>query len=100
VYQKASQISHQRGLLKPQEQADFDAFVQRASECFSAQQAGDEELGEVPDDFLGMKHILCYHLAATLTESVSDPVMSELMTDPVLLPTSGKVLSPPSPLGF
>jgi ubiquitin conjugation factor E4 B len=64
VYQKASQISHQRGLLKPQEQADFDAFVQRVADCFNAQQAGDEELGEVPDDFLGTELILCQRFAA------------------------------------
>ncbi len=51
----------------------FDLFVMACREREQAVQAEEEELGDIPDEFL-------------------DPVMSTLMTDPVRLPSSGQIM--------
>lgn len=48
-------------------------FVTRCSDMTSKINIEEEELGEIPDEY-------------------QDPVTSELMTDPVILPTSGKTM--------
>ncbi|KAJ3033823.1 hypothetical protein HDV00_005788 [Rhizophlyctis rosea] len=60
--------------LKSQSELDpiFD-FVARVEEAIRSEAAEEEELGEVPDEFL-------------------DPLMATLMEDPVILPTSGQTV--------
>mmetsp|Transcript_1783 Transcript_1783/g.3729 ORF Transcript_1783/g.3729 Transcript_1783/m.3729 type:complete len:192 (-) Transcript_1783:134-709(-) len=53
--------------------AQFWAFVQRLKEMESDQMELDAQLGDVPEELL-------------------DPISFELMTDPVLLPTSGNIM--------
>jgi len=51
----------------------WKAFVLRVSEIAAAEKAQMEDLGDIPDEFL-------------------DPLLAELMTDPVIMPTSGMTL--------
>ena len=51
----------------------FEVFVTTVSDCANKAKQREEEMGDVPDDFL-------------------DPIMQTLMTDPVILPTSGQTM--------
>ena len=60
-------------LLPAAELEEFEAFASRVQSSQAEQADLDEMLGDIPDECL-------------------DTVMGTLMNDPVLLPTSGKVL--------
>jgi len=53
--------------------AEFEQFVLRVNQAASSITENEEELGEVPDDFM-------------------DPITCTLMDDPVILPTSGQTM--------
>jgi ubiquitin conjugation factor E4 B len=64
---------HEHMLLPAPSIARFKTFITEASQLQSQEKDMEEELGEIPDDFL-------------------DPITCTLMEDPVILPTSGKVV--------
>jgi hypothetical protein len=78
----------------------FEAFVMSARDAAEKVAQGEEELGDVPEDFLGTALFVCAStavmgssdsvLCAALTRS--DPILNILMEDPVILPTSGKTM--------
>ena len=68
-FQRALQIARRAMLLDEEKCTQFEAFICRAEDAFHSGQLMDEEMGEIPDEFL-------------------DPILCTLMKDPVLLPTS------------
>jgi ubiquitin conjugation factor E4 B len=60
-------------LLTPNDIAKFQALAEKAHQITIDNLKKDEDYEDAPDEFI-------------------DPMMCELMEDPVLLPTSGKVM--------
>lgn len=73
LFRNALRVLSRRGLLPAVEISRFAALGVAAQEVVDADAALGEDLGEVPDDF-------------------QDPLVYELMKDPVILPTSGMVM--------
>jgi ubiquitin conjugation factor E4 B len=73
VLERAAQIAEKRGLLTPAESARFRGLADLVETCAKEQVAEEEELGEVPEEFL-------------------DPILATIMQDPVLLPSSRKIV--------
>ncbi|CAG8708529.1 9385_t:CDS:10, partial [Acaulospora morrowiae] len=68
-FSRAAGILLNRGLKSDKDVAELEKFVNEVEEFIKAQAAGEEELGEIPDEFL-------------------DPLMYSIMEDPVILPES------------
>lgn len=62
-----------KDLKSPEEIAKWDGLVAKFAQTFKEDQEAEEDLGEIPDDFL-------------------DPLMATLMEDPVILPSSKNVI--------
>jgi ubiquitin conjugation factor E4 B len=60
-------------LKSPEEIARWDELVEKFAQTFKEDQEAEEDLGDIPDDFL-------------------DPLMATLMEDPVILPSSKNVI--------
>ncbi|GAB0497141.1 hypothetical protein MMPV_008464 [Pyropia vietnamensis] len=73
LFRNALRVLARRGLLPAAEISRFAALGVAAQEVVDAEAALGEDLGEVPDDF-------------------QDPLVYDLMKDPVILPTSGMVM--------
>lgn len=73
LFERASRIATRHMLKSPAELEALAALVQRALEARQAEVDEEEDLGEIPEDYL-------------------DPVMATLMHDPVILPSSRKVV--------
>lgn len=74
VFQKTvSYLKNKKYLVSEKEVAQFDEFKMECEQLASALDKEEEDLGEIPDDFL-------------------DPLTALLMEDPVILPTSGKTV--------
>ena len=81
-----------------QEIADVEKFFEKAEELFAQDRTELEELGNIPNEFLG-RNLLCgvcvcfffarVYLRVCVCVCVSDPILHTLMEDPVILPTSG-----------
>ncbi|KAF9194266.1 hypothetical protein BGZ51_000426 [Haplosporangium sp. Z 767] len=69
IFHKASRILEGRNLKSPDEIAKLKRLVQKVEDVRQQGVEDEEELGEIPDEFL-------------------DPLLYTLMEDPVLLPTS------------
>ncbi|KAI9219743.1 ubiquitin elongating factor core-domain-containing protein [Blastocladiella britannica] len=69
-FQKAAGVMQVTGLRSSAEIDELAAFVGRVESAILAEAQEEEDLGEIPDDFM-------------------DPLMCVLMEDPVTLPTSG-----------
>ncbi|KAF8964409.1 ubiquitin elongating factor core-domain-containing protein [Flammula alnicola] len=72
LFDRAADIAIRRGIKSETEIATLRAFVEKVEEAKAALEA-EEDLGEVPDEFL-------------------DPLMFTVMRDPVLLPSSKTIL--------
>ena len=68
-FERAAGILEQYGVKSTDEVSSFRSFIAKVEQTREEDAAGEEELGEIPDEFL-------------------DPLMYTLMSDPVLLPTS------------
>ncbi|KAF9927043.1 hypothetical protein FBU30_003541 [Linnemannia zychae] len=69
IFQKASRILEGRNLKSPDEIAKLMRLVSKVEDVRQQEAKDEEELGDIPDEFL-------------------DPLLYTLMEDPVLLPTS------------
>ncbi|KAF9170198.1 hypothetical protein BGX20_009313 [Mortierella sp. AD010] len=69
IFHKASSILEGRNLKSPDEIAKLKRLVKKVDDVKLQEAEDEEELGEIPDEFL-------------------DPLLYSLMEDPVLLPTS------------
>lgn len=63
-------------------------FIEAVREKADAGKIIEEELGDIPDEFLGISLIYPF-IFLYINFLVSDPIMSSLMVDPVILPSSG-----------
>ncbi|KAJ7761518.1 ubiquitin conjugation factor E4 [Mycena maculata] len=72
LFERAAQTALRRTLKSEQEVQQLRAFVTKVEECKSMMEA-EEDLGEIPDEFL-------------------DPLMFTVMRDPVLLPSSKAIV--------
>lgn len=73
LLQRAASIAERRAILHRQDVESFRKVAQMASQASLEDEQEEEDLGEVPDEFL-------------------DPIMSTIMVNPVRLPTSGNVM--------
>lgn len=73
LFERAIQVSERHSLLPRSILDDLQSLVERAEAARQADADEEEDLGEIPDDYL-------------------DPVMATLMRDPVVLPSSRKVV--------
>lgn len=73
LFRKATAIASKRRILNTKEVAEFEMLAKAAATALEEEEAAEEDLGDIPDEFC-------------------DPIMSTLMRDPVLLPTSGNVM--------
>ncbi len=91
-FKKQGEIALRRS-LKTQDEVDrLYLFVDKVEEAKALLEA-EEDLGEVPDEFLGM--LLQFHLhisSLTYAKLSSDPLMFTVMRDPVMLPSSKTIL--------
>lgn len=69
TFKRAVDILRRTGIRSPEEIAALEKFAQNAERAKTEDEAGEEELGEIPDEFL-------------------DPLMYTLMENPVILPSS------------
>ena len=72
-FDKAADILHRQALRDAGYIQNFRAFAAQVKEAASTEMTLEEQLGEIPDEFL-------------------DPITQELMKDPVKLPSSGAVV--------
>ncbi len=73
LFRKAASIASKRKLLSGEQTARFEGIAKAAAEALAEENEAELDLGEIPDEF-------------------ADPIMSTLMEDPVLLPTSGNIM--------
>ena len=72
VFVETSNVLRQLGLKSNHDISRFDGLAERVRLVAAAAEEEEADLGEIPDDFL-------------------DPVMYTLMTDPIKLPSGGKM---------
>jgi ubiquitin conjugation factor E4 B len=68
-FETAARIMRNHVLMSPDQLAAWQSLADRVAEAKATEEAEEEDLGEIPDEFL-------------------DPLMADLMDDPVILPTS------------
>lgn len=88
LFEKAAGIARYRHLKSEDEIEKLKLFVLKVEETKATLEAEDD-LGEVPDEFLGQSMIT--HLIRC-TDFLADPLMYTLMRDPVILPSSHAVV--------
>ena len=88
LFDRAEDIAIRRGLKTETEIASLRIFVAKVEEAKATMEA-EEDLGDVPDEFLGASS---NKSALKLLRHLSDPLMFTVMRDPVLLPSSKTIL--------
>jgi ubiquitin conjugation factor E4 B len=84
-FEKAADILRKWSLKSPEELRRWGQLQKKVMEARAADEQAEEDLGEIPDDFLG-KFIKNTIMKCLLT--LPDPLMYTLMEDPVILPSS------------
>ena len=90
LFEKAAKICSRSSLKSPAEIEGLMLFVAKVEEAKALIEA-EEDLGEIPDEFLGAFHCLS-SLTCTLSHTLPDPLMFTVMRDPVILPISRIVI--------
>ena len=88
LFDRAEGIAIRRGLKTETEIESLRIFVAKVEEAKATIEA-EEDLGDVPDEFLGAS---ANKSALKLLRHLSDPLMFTVMRDPVLLPSSKTIL--------
>jgi ubiquitin conjugation factor E4 B len=93
LFQHAAKICSKNSLKSPAEVDELMLFVGKVEEAKVILEA-EEDLGEVPDEFLGAFPIVTSIDLSSEPPSflLADPLMFTVMRDPVLLPTSRTVI--------
>lgn len=86
-FSKAASILQKHGLKSIDDIRALEKFVNRVELAIQTGVEEEEELGEVPDEFLG-KFFNAFIGKILILIIVTDPIFFTLMEDPVLLPTS------------
>lgn len=84
-FEEATKIMRTRALKPADELKKWERLQKKFKEAKEADEQAEEDLGEIPDDFLGMFR-RCSPRIRDLTEP--DPLIFTLMEDPVILPAS------------
>ncbi|KAJ3028979.1 UNVERIFIED_CONTAM: hypothetical protein HDU68_000419 [Siphonaria sp. JEL0065] len=87
IFTRASEILSRHGLLNSRDLEALRAFVGKVEEVIRNTMVEDEELGDIPDEYLGEIAGLWFW-SAEIVHVFLDPLMATLMEDPVILPTS------------
>lgn len=90
LFERAAKIASKWVIKSPDEVENFRAFIERVEEAKSTIE-DEENLGEVPDEFMGEKEAVRVAVAYTHFDLL-DALMGTVMRDPVLLPGSGITL--------
>jgi ubiquitin conjugation factor E4 B len=90
LFKSAVEIGRWRTIKSETEIIQLQAFADKVEEAKAALEA-EEDLGELPDEFLGMD-FLSHFLDMLLTFLPQDPLMFTVMRDPVCLPSSRTIL--------
>ncbi|OLL22473.1 Ubiquitin conjugation factor E4 [Neolecta irregularis DAH-3] len=83
IFQRAAEIMNKFSMKSPVELEDLEILVQTIEEARVSDEKGEDELGEVPDEFLGIFLGVCEQ-----NFNYTDPLMFTLMEEPVILPIS------------
>lgn len=88
-FAKAGDILGRRALKSSEELELWQQFQNKVRIMKELDDQAEEDLGEVPDEFLGTLSLTYVGIVATeLTSCLADPLMYTLMEDPVILPKS------------
>jgi len=92
LFQRAAGIARKRSLKTEDEIEKLRVFVVQVEETKATMEV-EEELGEVPDEFIGNVHQRFLRDSASDDyKCVLDPISAVIMRDPVILPSSGAVV--------
>lgn len=91
IFEKATLILNKWSLKSSEAIATWITLVEKFKKAKEVDDQAEEDLGDIPDEFLGMW--ISFVLSITrwtdrLTFGLVDPLMYDLMKDPVILPTS------------
>ena len=88
LFERAAGIARKRSLKSEDEIEKLRLFVVKVEETKATMEA-EEDLGEIPDEFLGVLRFSSVSLLVCFThEHFADPLMYTIMRDPVILPSS------------
>ena len=85
-FTKASEIMRNRHLKPIDDLKKWEELQKKVKEAKELDEQAEEDLGEVPDEFLGMLEVWLWPMAST--DIALDPLIFTLMEDPVILPAS------------
>ena len=89
TFVKATNILEKFSMKSSEQIKVWKALYAKFEKAKELDDQAEEDLGEIPDEFLGMSTLLLLSLNALHADVlVSDPLMFTLMSDPVILPIS------------
>jgi ubiquitin conjugation factor E4 B len=90
LFEQAARIATRRGIKTETEMVPFRLFIQKLEEA-KADMEAEEDLGDVPDEYLGL---FCVKSSLDFEpdNNCVDPLMFTLMRDPVMLPASKAIV--------
>ena len=90
-FEKATGLMRNKSLKSGQQLSQWRSLIEKFRRAKEVDDQAEEDLGEIPDEFLGMPFLTlyCHSNGSRLANSSwTDPLMYTLMEDPVILPTS------------
>lgn len=91
LFKSAVEIGRLRSIKSATEIVQLQAFADKVEAAKSALEA-EEDLGDLPDEFLGMDFSLSLDVLIWFDFLPQDPLMFTVMRDPVCLPSSKTIL--------
>ena len=91
LFERAIERARKYTLKTEPELEQMGLFIAKVEEAKATIEA-EEDLGEIPDEFLGMSHSCKKKKNIFRTQRMVDPLMFTLMRDPVTLPSSQVVI--------
>ena len=91
-FEKATVILKNKGLKAPDHIVAWQALGEKFRKAKEEDEQDEEDLGEIPDDYLGMSARIELGNLCLANRGSTDPLMATLMTDPVILPSSKATL--------
>lgn len=85
-FEKAADIIRKWSLKSPEQLRYWSQLQKKVQAAKEADDQAEEDMGEIPEEFLGMSPISEHHFLTVA--NLLDPLMYSLMDDPVILPGS------------
>jgi ubiquitin conjugation factor E4 B len=92
LFDRAAGIAIRAALKTEAEINALRLFVDKVEECKAVMDAEDDDLGDAPDEFLGMSFYAYLVGMSPVMLFLLDPLMATLMRNPVILPSSKAVV--------